>query len=261
MFTTFLTIFVSVLAIGYAYPNNCNGGPKYWCRNVDTAIECGVLEFCKFENPGFEENDKKSAYHTAPPVKIELYYESLCPGCREFILGQLFPTYKKLQSTGILEIGLYPYGNAQESQRDNKWFFTCQHGVVECEVNLLESCALHLLSHPDQFMPYIHCVESSPSLANAKSCADKLKIEWSPLSKCYNGTEGNYLQHKIALKTGALIPPHQFVPWIVANGAHTAAIQESCQSNLMHYVCETYKGVQPHACRVHKVKNSKCYKD
>ena len=33
-------------------------------------------------------------------VLVELYYESLCPYCKEFINDQLFPTYKKLENTG-----------------------------------------------------------------------------------------------------------------------------------------------------------------
>ena len=264
MLTAFLTIFVSLLITGYAYPENCNGGSKYWCRNVDTAVECGVLEFCKLNNPELQVNDKTKIENktvTAPPIKIELYYESLCPGCRALILKQLFPTYEKLQSSGILEIGLYPYGNANEINKDGKWYFTCQHGIVECEVNLLEACALHMLRHPTQFMPFIHCIESNPSLANAKICADKLKLEWQPLSRCYKGEEGNHLQHELAVKTDALNPPHKYVPWVVANGVHTEAIQESVMSDLMHFVCETYTGVKPDACKSHELVISKCYKD
>ena len=51
----------------------------------------------------------------AEPVKVALYYESLCPGCREFLTHQLYPAYKKLYSTGILDITLVPYGNAYVS--------------------------------------------------------------------------------------------------------------------------------------------------
>ena len=37
---------------------------------------------------------------TNGPVLVELYYESLCPYCKEFINEQLFPTFTKLANTG-----------------------------------------------------------------------------------------------------------------------------------------------------------------
>ena len=48
-------------------------------------------------------------------VKVALYYESLCPGCREFLTHQLYPACKKLYSIDILDITLVPYGNAYVS--------------------------------------------------------------------------------------------------------------------------------------------------
>ena len=49
----------------------------------------------------------------AKKVKVELFYETLCPDVRHFIQGQLYPVWEDLSD--IMEIQWKPYGFAQVS--------------------------------------------------------------------------------------------------------------------------------------------------
>merc|ERR1719318_844073 len=77
--------------------------------------------------------------HKAPPVKISVYYESLCPYSIRFINTQLWPTFSRLKD--IMDITLIPHGNAKERPGVSFWEFLCQHGAPECMGNVIESCA------------------------------------------------------------------------------------------------------------------------
>ena len=141
---------------------------------------------------------------------------------------------------------------------DGKWQFTCQHGKVEYEMNLIETCAIHILGHANQFMEYIHCVETTPNLVNAKVCVDQLKLDWHSISNCYNSTQGNLLEHGMAVATNALNPPRRYVPWLVGNGQHNEELEDDILTNFMEWVCRTYERVKPHACRT--MPHQRCYK-
>ncbi len=49
-------------------------------------------------------------------------------------------------------------------------------------------------------------------------CAMDQKISYGPIYNCAIGTMGNNIYHNYGVQTGALKPPHQYVPWIVVNG-------------------------------------------
>ena len=49
----------------------------------------------------------------AKKVKVELFYETLCPDVRNFIQGQLYPVWEDLSD--IMDIHWKPYGFAEVS--------------------------------------------------------------------------------------------------------------------------------------------------
>jgi len=45
-------------------------------------------------------------------VKVSVYFESKCPDSIRFITTMLYPTWEKLQHTGIIHVELFPFGKA-----------------------------------------------------------------------------------------------------------------------------------------------------
>ena len=198
----------------------------------------------------------------APRVEIALYYESYCGGCRDFIRGQLYPTFQKVGQ--IMDVTLVPYGNAQESPDGSEWRYTCQHGPQECVGNLIETCVISILQNVTVYFPFIHCVEVNIERGDprsvAKQCASQLGIDFTAIDKCQDGPQGNSLEHEMAKKTNALNPRHYYVPWVTLNGKHTEDIQDKATFDLLGLVCSTYQGTKPSACRENESVHSRCYK-
>ncbi|XP_062337713.1 gamma-interferon-inducible lysosomal thiol reductase-like [Osmerus eperlanus] len=229
--------------------SSCSYSPSQWCSTVDAAIECGVLKQC------LEANATKIQ---SQAVQVGLYYESLCPGCRGFLTQELFPTWTLLQD--ILDITLVPYGNAQESFDGKMYHFTCQHGEEECLGNIMETCIMNLTS--SSAFQIIYCMESSTDVVKAaQSCLQLYSpsLPWENVMSCVKGDLGNGLMHQNAMKTDALKPSHQYVPWITINGDHTDDLQDKAMSSLFPLVCSLYKGTKPEACGAASTRRHRSY--
>ncbi|XP_066912920.1 gamma-interferon-inducible lysosomal thiol reductase-like [Clytia hemisphaerica] len=252
----FLVLASALVALSLAAEskkNECHKGPSYWCQNDVIATKCGVKSFCNIIKDGkirFHPSvPKKTVEVGPPPVNVSFYYESLCPGCRGVWRDQLYPTYQKLASSGIVNFEFIPYGNAQEQPYGSSWYFTCQHGSAECLGNLIETCAIHYNPDASKIIPFLHCLEEyGPTQTNAQYCAGIAKIDYNTIYTCSEGDEGKQLEHRMALKTEALNPPHQYVPWLTMNGQHTTAIQNGLSSNMLATICNAYTGAKPAAC-------------
>ncbi|XP_017286826.1 gamma-interferon-inducible lysosomal thiol reductase [Kryptolebias marmoratus] len=234
-----VTLWLNCSPGGCSPPSSCLLPPGKWCSSFDSAVQCGVLKQCL-------ESDFLRSRQTADPVNVGLFYESLCPGCRLFLTETLFPTWLLLND--IMSVNLVPYGNAQEKPDGQKYTYQCQHGEQECLGNMIETC---LLNMTDMAFPIIFCMESSTDVLSSVDSCVKLyapDLDHDKLMGCVKGDIGNQLMHQNALKTKALNPPHQYVPWVTINGVHTEDLQQKAMESLFMLVCDMFKGTKPPAC-------------
>ncbi|NXM31790.1 GILT reductase, partial [Oxyruncus cristatus] len=230
---------VALVALGLGVAPGCDRPAHLWCSSPEIAVACQVENRCP--------NLPRPA---ATPVELSLYYESLCPACREFLVLKLFPTWLLLPSE-MLNITLVPYGNAQERNVSGKWDFQCQHGPEECLGNMIEACLMHEAKNFSTYFPVIFCLESGSSITkNLEACLQIYapELDRGRIAACVQGDTGMALMHQNAQLTEALDPPHQFVPWIVINGKHTDELQAQAEASLLGLVCRLYQGEKPEAC-------------
>lgn len=175
----------------------------------------------------------------------------------------------------MVNVTIYPYGNANERQVGSEWEFTCQHGADECDGNMVETCFINLVNFDqNQYMDFIIAYESSLKrnsrdaygTAQSMLSSGNYNVTWSQLSACIGssgakgGTTGNMYEHQMALWTQEA--NHQYTPWITLQGKHTDTIQNDCTDSTLECTCKVYTGTNACCSRLKKEREAKvCYKD
>lgn len=170
-------------------------------------------------------------------VDITLYYEAFCPGCHEFIGGDLSNSIEEIGE--IMNVELIPYGNARP---DSKGVIQCQHGEKECAANIWDACAIEHYEFETHWK-FIQCMEANwiHQLDRVESCATAAEIDYTQLSVCATGDEGKTLLAKMGSKTNK----HSYVPWIIIDGESV----DNMYSDLTELICSKYTGPnRPEAC-------------
>ncbi|NXW55440.1 GILT reductase, partial [Eurystomus gularis] len=234
---------------GVAFPV-CDYPAHLWCSSREIAVACQAESRCT-----------NLSHPAAAPVELSLFYESLCPACRWFLVQQLFTAWLLLPAEA-LNITLVPYGNAEERNVSGKWQFQCQHGPEECLGNTIEACLMHEAKNFSTYFPVIFCLESGSSVTkNLEACLQVYapQLDRGRIAACVQGDMGATLMHHNAQLTQALDPPHEYVPWILINGKHTDELQAQAEASLLGLICRLYQGEKPEACRGSKAPKAAAY--
>ena len=183
----------------------------------------------------------------ADKIKIEMFTESLCPDCMDFLTSSFKTAFNTKDIEFLAEFHIYPYGNAHQTFVENKWKFQCQHGDIECSGNLIQNCAMNQ-TNLKTGVDFILCFEENIEAFDkdvdktGQHCSDQLNLDFVSLKNCMTSDLGNKVQHEVAVKTETLDPPKSYVPWIVVNGEHNVDAENQIFENMVGFICKNYKG-------------------
>ena len=172
--------------------------------------------------------------------KIQVYIESLCPDCYNFIVGSFKDFYEKVKRPNLAQIEFIPYGNAKEeyNTQTKKWEFTCQHGEPECYGNLIETCAIQKMGRVNSYSAIL-CLESNIEEYDfdfdktLDFCFKEDQTTLNEIKTCVSSDMGNLYEHQMAQKTES----HFWVPWVVVDGVHDIDAENQILESLIDYVC------------------------
>lgn len=198
-----------------------------------------LLDCCALNSSG--SSSDKDVCKVSDPVKVGVFFESLCPDSKRFFLKQLVPTYRDIGN--IMQVDLIAFGHAKVFGTDK---MICQHGARECDGNRLMACILKQrgVSQKDA-IETIGCVFENKQ--SHEECVKKYLpgVAYGDIERCKNSTMSYRLMVEYAGETGDV----DYVPHLTFNGKHSEDIQQGLEFNLKRYVCENYNGTKPDECK------------
>nr|PNR28580.1 hypothetical protein PHYPA_029172 [Physcomitrium patens] len=96
-----------------------------------------------------------------------------------------------------------------------------QHGLEECKLNIIQTCAIQLWPKVTDWLSFIYCLEnldSKTATTDWKSCVHPSHLDLEPLNWCSATPLCAKLELEFAAEMERLQPPHKYVPWVLLNG-------------------------------------------
>ncbi|CAG9838439.1 unnamed protein product [Diabrotica balteata] len=200
-------------------------------------------------------------------VNVTLYYETLCPYARKFVVSQLHPTLEEHLSKYV-NLEIIPYGKAKTIYDGDKITFTCQHGPSECYGNQILGCAQILidsganspnLGYNTKFLEFVYCladkIKSKATKSEVDEVVDKcassesIGVTADQLKQCSTSKIGIQQMVYNGKLTDKFQNPLKHMPTIVVNGNYVPEESSQAQENLLKLLCSKISGEKPDGCK------------
>ncbi len=179
--------------------------------------------------------------------RVDLYIESLCPDCMDFLTVSFADFIKKPDHNELADVHIYPFGNAKETGEPGNYKFQCQHGPKECYGNMYYACALDLFQkkfgNNQKSFEFIVCMEANVIDheqnfdSTAYHCLHEEQQLHSLLKQCLSDKKtSNALMHEIAVKTNSLVPKKTHVPWVIIDNKWDSEVEYLIVNDMYSYL-------------------------
>uniref|UniRef100_A0A6E8VZP4 Gamma-interferon-inducible lysosomal thiol reductase n=1 Tax=Anopheles coluzzii TaxID=1518534 RepID=A0A6E8VZP4_ANOCL len=184
------------------------------------------------------------------PVLVVVYYETLCPDSKNFVLHQLQPAFDRAPE--LMDIEFVPFGKASwTTKSDGSLEFDCQHGPIECEGNTIHACVVEAVREPRTRLAMVACMIQNNIMPRDifYRCAKEHGLEIESIKKCYDSPHGAELLKVHGEATHALRPAVSFIPTVTLDGAQY--VQKSILKDLFGNLCQVVagRGPKPDVCK------------
>lgn len=216
-------------------------------------------------------NEKLQAQPAAAPkvVNLNLYYETRCPDCVQFINETLAAMWQNEDLRPHLNVTMNPYGNAMslpvatvsdgykfwhEDKVGEGWEYVhiCQHGSDECLGNTIQACAISMAEQA-QYLSLVFCMAGKPDFSIEKAsyeCMASANIDHAKVKQCAESPEGNKLMAELGKQTQA-VQGRLGTPWVVIDGTNLNNV-----TDLMKTVCQAVGDDGPSSCSPFQTKTA-----
>ncbi|KAL7014674.1 hypothetical protein ACKWTF_016054 [Chironomus riparius] len=170
------------------------------------------------------------AVDEASRLNMTIYIESLCKFSKEFIQQQLKPIYDEIKEK--INIKFVTFALMEDHlNEDDTIKFKCMHGPRECELDLFQTCSLHVYRHNQtKQAEIIFCTMKFHH--NHMLCIDELQLNLPEIEKCANGTLGVYLALNSQREASAVVGTLGGVPAVIFNNIIDPVVAEHSLSDL-----------------------------